>query len=29
MHIATLSTFQQVIHKSINIKISQKISFQG
>nr|DAE63613.1 MAG TPA: hypothetical protein [Microviridae sp.] len=29
VHIAILSTFQQVIHKSINIKISQKISFQG
>lgn len=29
VHIATLSTIQQVIHKSINIKIKQKISFQG
>nr|DAL09926.1 MAG TPA_asm: hypothetical protein [Microviridae sp.] len=29
MHIATFSTIQQVIHKSINIKIIHKISFQG
>nr|DAH90684.1 MAG TPA: hypothetical protein [Microviridae sp.] len=27
VHIATLSTFQQVFHKSINIKMNQKISF--